>query len=545
MLNIRVIKDRIRAFPVTNWWHLILLLLLFLLLIVTRLHIPGQLLDFVIIEHEQTVIANSPGATLDEILLKHHQQLASLPRIRASLLQQSRMQEIKPFWIDRCAVEQGDFYRFMQWQRLHAIRVLPEKDQPPGWQYKTINRNHRILGRVDIPANGLSYYDASTYCRANQGRLPTLIEYQAVSGGRQGNLYPWGNQSSDKFWPYLDPMLNAVQKCDSQPHAATAEHNVHGLGHGILEWVSLSPGRPQAALMGGGVEDKPHDLYALNFVNRVVNKTQREKYAGFRCAYDRQAAVNPRIQTLQTSPWGSQYEPVLISGGSYPLGPPADSQLIKLLRIAQPREWLTLVNLFIKGDKKVQQTFNINACEVTRRQYRYFLVDPLVHLGLFGHRLQPKGWDYYPLNWEQQLESSELPVVGVDWWSAYAFAQWVGGRLPRLAEWRTAASGASAHLYPWGNQDKRKRFLIENKANFGIKACGERDLDKSADGIKDMAGNVSEWTLDIARLGDGYGVTMAGGNYMLPVADTVKTTHYSVANPEYRSMALGFRVVRD
>ena len=61
--------------------------------------------------------------------------------------------------------------------------------------------------------NGVSYYDAYAYCQASGGRLPTRSEWIAIAGGSEGRLYPWGNSFNSEGWPYLDPRLNAAQRC--------------------------------------------------------------------------------------------------------------------------------------------------------------------------------------------------------------------------------------------------------------------------------------------------------------------------------------------
>lgn len=531
----------------------VLLLLVILLATVSRLRLPSQLVDFVEIEYaaKNTAVADNTAAVFDDLLLKHRHYLSRLPLVYNNILRQPQQQEAPSFRIDQCGVKQGDFQRFVQWLQFNPNRVQAELDQPANWDYKTINAKHRILSRTNIPANGISYYDASAYCRANKGRLPTLFEYQAMTIGTAGNLYPWGNQVNNQLWPYLDPLLNATQKCGSQPQAATPGYQIHDLAHGMMEWASLADGHPKAVLVGASVNDKPHELYALNIVNRITDKTERVKYAGFRCAYAPEqtsaAAEQTSAAAVLLTPWSAEYQPILLPTQRYTVGAPVNSKVIKLLKITPPDEWHNLLNISYQAERHAEQAFDIAQCEVTRRQYRYFLSDPLVKLGFFAHRMQAKTWDYRPLNWAQQLAEPELPVVGVDWWSAYAFAQWLSGDLPTLEQWRVAASNSGQHFYPWGNdrQQREQYFKQLEQVELTVKACGNRQIDKTASGINDMSNNVSEWVRDIAQLGDGYGVTIAGGNYMLPVKQTSAIIQYSVADPEYRSMALGFRVVRD
>jgi len=91
------------------------------------------------------------------------------------------------------------------------------------------------------------------------------------------------------------------------------------------------------------------------------------------------------------------------------------------------------------------EAFRISPAAVNIGQYRAFLeaLETLAASGLersFDHRQQPVGkTSHLPDNWQNQLKApGHLPVVGVDWWDAHAYAEWKRGRLPTQEEWFAA-----------------------------------------------------------------------------------------------------------
>ena len=181
-----------------------------------------------------------------------------------------------------------------------------------------------------------------------------------------------------------------------------------------------------------------------------------------------------------------------------------------------------------------------------RAEYQVFLNDLLVRAGLFANEHEPKREDYIPADWEWQLETPDLPVSGVSWWAADAFARWAGGRLPRVEEWQILAGDPTTHPYPWGSRYDPDAAVTGDLQEARPQPCPVSGFfDVSIDGVHHLGGNVSEWTQSIARDHGTYAMWVQGGNWLLPGAKTTRSDFRRLVPPNHRSPDIGFRIVYD
>ena len=114
------------------------------------------------------------------------------------------------------------------------------------------------------------------------------------------------------------------------------------------------------------------------------------------------------------------------------------------------------------------------------------------------------------------FQTPNHPQVGVSWYEAVAYCNWLSERLgytvrlPSEAEWERAARSTDGRIYPWGDEFDARRC---NMSDTGIGATSTVGIfpDGDADcGAADMSGNVWEWC-STKWLGRLQGLRSAGG----------------------------------
>jgi formylglycine-generating enzyme len=97
----------------------------------------------------------------------------------------------------------------------------------------------------------------------------------------------------------------------------------------------------------------------------------------------------------------------------------------------------------------------------------------------------------------------DLPANCLDWYVAFAFCAWDGGRLPSEAEWEAAATGVEQkRRFPWGADDLVKSRATGASCYPGCKPADQLSVGKHPEGKGrfgqlDLAGGVEEWTRDV------------------------------------------------
>ena len=163
---------------------------------------------------------------------------------------------------------------------------------------------------------------------------------------------------------------------------------------------------------------------------------------------------------------------------------------------------------------KVQRFF-LDRYPVTNRQYYEFVAaGGYEKISLWDESVLPAMLDFVdrtghagPRYWKNgcYLKGQEnRPIVGICWYEAQAYADWVGKRLPTEAEWVKAGcwpvaiskSGRFQRRYPWGETVDRKRANLWGSGPEKIVDVDKFEEGVSVGGVYQLIGNVWEWNFD-------------------------------------------------
>lgn len=132
-------------------------------------------------------------------------------------------------------------------------------------------------------------------------------------------------------------------------------------------------------------------------------------------------------------------------------------------------------------------TFQLAAHQVSNEQYTTFLRATA--------SLPPPFWN------DPQFNHPQQPVVGVSWYEAQKYCDWLAAarerpyRLPTEAEWeRAARGGPEGALFPWGDAPPESLPNYAHRWETGPEPVGQSA--PNAFGLFDICANVHEWCSD-------------------------------------------------
>jgi formylglycine-generating enzyme required for sulfatase activity len=167
--------------------------------------------------------------------------------------------------------------------------------------------------------------------------------------------------------------------------------------------------------------------------------------------------------------------------------------------------------------------YRIGKYPVTNRQF-------LEYVRQTGALVNPEsGWD----GQTPPPDRLDYPVIGVTWYQATAYCEWLSktsGRrytLPTEAQWEKAARGVDGRLYPWGNEWQPGHC---GQDPMQITAVDQFPA-QSDYGVFDLVGNVREWTLSL------WGESSSAPRFLYPWAEDERND--PKANPLVRRVYRG------
>ena len=197
-----------------------------------------------------------------------------------------------------------------------------------------------------------------------------------------------------------------------------------------------------------------------------------------------------------------------IPGGGFMLGSVDDSGFV-----FDNEQW---------AHEVVVEPFSISRTAVTQADFAEFVNDAGYRR---GELWSDEGWGWreivgarHPVywrpdgkdEWERRVFDQwvplepDLPVIHVNWYEAEAYCRWAKRRLPTEAEWEMAAScepatGGSGvasrkRKYPWGAEPPTPELANLDWREGGCVPVNAAPAGDSAFGVRQMIGNVWEWT---------------------------------------------------
>jgi gamma-glutamyl hercynylcysteine S-oxide synthase len=208
--------------------------------------------------------------------------------INARRFHEHRM-EVKPFFMDKYPVTNAQFKTFLDATHyrpadgLNFLKDWAEGQFPNGWGNK--------------PVTWVSQEDARAFADWAGKRLPREWEWQLAAEGRDGRMYPWGNEWNSSAVPVPDRARNLTAPDDVDAHPKGASpFGVMDLVGNVWQWTDeYIDDHTRAAIVRGGNHYQPDG--SIWYFPQAYRNDEHGKLLLMAPSYDRSGTVGFRCVT--------------------------------------------------------------------------------------------------------------------------------------------------------------------------------------------------------------------------------------------------------
>jgi formylglycine-generating enzyme required for sulfatase activity len=151
--------------------------------------------------------------------------------------------ELAPFFIDRYEATNARFAKFIEAKGYENTGFWSEDGRkwlstakrrlPEDWEdlQKSLGKDF-----AQHPVVGISWFEAEAFAKFEGCRLPTEAEWERAARGRDGRVYPWGNEFKAGFNEAMDPAVR-TRTVGFNPADVSAE-GLFDMGGNVAEWTA-------------------------------------------------------------------------------------------------------------------------------------------------------------------------------------------------------------------------------------------------------------------------------------------------------------------